>query len=100
MLLKSNSQKVKSNGPRSGLQSSSRSIIGLRAATLAASILCLLLSSLWAQGPAPKNAKIPEPAPKEAASPATVPALAEADLGAFLDGILPTQIERETSPAL
>jgi len=94
MLLKSNSQKVKSNGPRSGLQSSSRSIIGLRAATLAASILCLLLSSLWAQGPAPKNAKIPEPAPKEAASPATVPALAEADLGAFLDGILPTQIER------
>ena len=75
-------------------RNSSKSKLTARVATLAASILCLLLSSLWAQGPAPKNQKIAEAALKEAASPATVPALTESDLGAFLDGLLSTQIER------
>src|ERR1700735_2378711 len=84
----------RSNEATLTLRNNSKSRITARVATLAASILCLLLSSLWAQGPAPKNPKIPEPAPKEAASPVSVPALTESDLGSFLDGLLPTQIER------
>ncbi len=95
MLLKANSREVKrSNESLSALRNNSKSRTGARIATLAASVLCLLLSSLWAQGPAPKNSKIAAPSPKEVASPAATPALTEADLGAFMDGLLSTQIER------
>lgn len=95
MLLKANSREVKrSNESLSALRNNSKSRTGARIATLAASVLCMLLSSLWAQGPAPKNSKIAAPSAKEVASPAATPALTEADLGVFMDGLLSTQIER------
>lgn len=56
--------------------------------------LCLVFLSSWAQGPATKTAKVVPQAPKEVASPASTPALTEADLRAFVDGIMPLQLER------
>ena len=75
-------------------QNDLRSNTGTRATTLAAACLCLILGSSWAQGPATKTPKIVPQTPKEAASPASTPALTEPDLRAFVDGIVPLQLER------
>jgi CubicO group peptidase (beta-lactamase class C family) len=56
--------------------------------------LWLIWASSWAQGPAPKTSNALPQTTKEAASPASTPALAEADLRAFVDGIMPLQLER------
>jgi len=75
-------------------QNDLRSKNGARATTLAAACLCLILGSSWAQGPATKTAKVVPQSPKEAASPASTPSLTEPDLRAFVDGIMPLQLER------
>ena len=61
---------------------------------LAAASLCFVLASSWAQGPAPKTSNVITQTPKEAASPASTPALTEADLRAFVDGMMPLELER------
>jgi CubicO group peptidase (beta-lactamase class C family) len=65
-----------------------------RAAGLAIVSLWFVLASSWAQGPAPKTSNVIPQTTKEAASPASTPALTEADLRAFVDGIMPLQLER------
>lgn len=65
-----------------------------RARGLAAASLCFVLASSWAQGPAPKTSNVITQTPKEAASPASTPALTEADLRAFVDGMMPLELER------
>src|SRR5580658_2780621 len=75
-------------------QNDLRSKNGARATTLAAACLCLILGSSWAQGPTTKTAKVVPQTPKEAASPASTPSLTEPDLRAFVDGIMPLQLER------
>ena len=56
--------------------------------------LWLTWASSWAQGPAPKTSSALPQTTKEAASPASTAALSEADLRAFVDGIVPLQLER------
>src|SRR5580658_3783351 len=67
---------------------------GKRLTILAAVCLCSILGSSWAQGPATKTAKVVPQNSKEVASPASTPALTEPDLRAFVDGIVPLQLER------
>lgn len=65
-----------------------------RAMGLAILGLWLIWASSWAQGPAPKTSNALPQTTKEAASPTSTPALSEADLRAFVDGIVPLQLER------
>ena len=65
-----------------------------RAMGLAILGLSLTWASSWAQGPAPKTSNALPQTTKEAASPVSTPALSEADLRAFVDGIVPLQLER------
>ena len=65
-----------------------------RATGLAIVSLCLFWATLWAQGPAPKTPNVLPLITKQAAPPTSIPTLSEADLRAFVDGIVPLQLER------
>ena len=56
---------------------------------------CVITSLVAAQGPAPKGPakKAVEPKSAEASVPVSAPELTAADLGSFLDGLVPVQIE-------
>jgi CubicO group peptidase (beta-lactamase class C family) len=67
---------------------------GVLSAVVIAASVCLVVAPSEAQGPAPKTSKNILTTPNEAGSPASTPALTEPDLRAFVDGIMPLQLER------